>query len=100
MAEGYLAGLHEFDRSRGFNVGRSCPCAQNEEQDILATLMLFLESLIKETPSPDVISLALMATEKRAREMGIDDSVRERTIVRMVAYVREQQQAHPFASMF
>ena len=102
MAAGYLSERHEFDSRSGFNVEGSCPYTphQNEEEDVLATLMLFLESLIKETHSSDVISLAAAATISRATELGIDEGSSSAVVNRMLMYVKECQSKHPFASMF
>jgi len=101
VAAGYLAERHEFDRRRGFNTEGSCPNTSNQnEDDMLATLMLFLESLIKETPSPDVIALAAAATISRAKELGLDEGSSRATVERMLTYVRECQSKHPFSSMF
>ena len=76
------------------------PCPALVEKDVLVTLMLFLESLIKETHSSDVISLAAAATISRATELGIDEGSSSAVVNRMLMYVKECQSRHPFAPMF
>ena len=66
----------------------------------LAVIMLFLESLIRETPSKDVLHLAAARAHTRAAEMGIDGDTIAPILNRLVAYTERCQAAHPFASMF
>ena len=66
----------------------------------LTVLMLFLESLIMETLSPDVLALAAIRTRVRSVTLGIDGDVIEELLDRMVKYAKTQQSMHPFAGMF
>ena len=66
----------------------------------LVTIMLFLESLIKETLSPDVLELAQYQARERAGEMGIPYAEAEDVINRLVAYAKCQQAQHPLSGLF
>lgn len=71
-----------------------------DKSEALAMLALFLESLIRETLSPDTLALAVMRTEARAVEMGIDPVVSREIIEKMVTYAKARQTEHPLASLF
>jgi len=66
----------------------------------LATIMLFLEALIKETLSPDVLELAQYTARDRAAEMGIAYAESTDVISRLVAYAKCQQAQNPLSGLF
>lgn len=71
-----------------------------DRADALAVLSLFLESLIVETLSPDVIALAASRTASRAAEMEIHPVTVQEIIEKMVTFAKARQAEHPFAALF
>lgn len=71
-----------------------------QKMEGVTVLALFLESLIVETLSPDVIELAAMRTKTRAGEMGIPPDFSEMIVKKMVEFARAKQVQHPLASLF
>ena len=65
-----------------------------------AVLVLYLESLIGETMSRDMLDLAAMRTMSRVLEVGLDVDMASETLNRIMAYAEERRQKHPFASLF
>lgn len=74
------------------------PRDAREEQ--LTVVMLFLEALIGETDSPDVIQLAAIEAMKHAHRMGLDHNTTEDCLARLLAFASERQQRNPLHSMF
>lgn len=69
-------------------------------QKKMIMVLLFLESLLRETLSPDAIELAKLRTVDRATELGIGGDETLRLLERLENYAKARQAEHPLASLF
>jgi hypothetical protein len=69
-------------------------------QQQLTVVLLFLEGLIKETLSADVLDLASAHAATRAIELGVDMSASVKILLRIREYAEARRKSHPFASLF
>lgn len=73
---------------------------EQEDWSRLATAMVFLDSLIQETHSPDTLWLVGVNAAARAKELGVDEDTIQDVLGRLISYARDKQRSSPLSSLF
>lgn len=66
----------------------------------VAVLMLFLDSLIRETMNPDVLHLSAIDAARRAEKIGIDAGTYEECLGRVLVFAHGARRGNPLHAMF